>query len=1692
MAATRHLRAFAFLALVLGLMTAGGPSAAQVTLSEVMYDPAGNENHDEFVEIFNRSATDSVDLSAWAIGDSVELDKLVDAGWGLVLGPRQFAVILDGSYFGNSTTYDGVIPAEALTVKIDDNAFGSGGWLNTKRKTVILTNAAGDTVGFYRYKLGNPEGYSDEKIALDAGDSPDNWATSRVKGGTPGAANSVSLAVVDLVLKRVSSSPARIRRGQAVEVTVVVLNGGRLALPGCQVALCWDKDEDGVGGQEELIAPPMALTGPLPPGDSTQVVFTWNQVPGGVHQLLARAETEGETLLDNNQRTLVLKVGAWPGEVIINEVMFRPSAGEPEWVELFNRSDQLIDMRLWALSDSRIAVKSTLTEASTLLEPGAFAVVAEDSLIQVLFPSMSGLVLVPKQGWPALNNTGDAVVIWDAAGFAVDSLVYSASWGGETGVSLERIRPEWPTNSSKNWASCRSLLGGTPNAPNSVRPRDRRLGLAPEGVHFWPPDPSPGQPVRASVWVHNDGILTAETGSVAFYRDQDYDLKASEHELLGISCLLGGLAGGDSLLCNFDLGPLASGLNRIIARLVDVSDPDTTDDMAMGEVRVPFRAGDLVVNEIMFQPRTGACEWIELFNTRDHEIDLREWTISDENVSTRVRVADRHVTVPAGGYLVLAKDTTVKRDFPEFKGSLFSLGSRWPTLNNDADLVVLRDLTGVTVDSVAYAATWGVSQAGLSLERVRAEESSNLPSNWQPSVHASGGTPGEENSVSPAAVDAEVVTGSILWQPPVPQAFGSVLITARIRNVGRQALPRLEVSCYWDANADSLLDPAELLGIPQLVDELEVAGSRTVAFPWEALPAGVHRVAVEVLCAGDQRPANNRRFAELMVAFPAGQVVVNEIMYAPLPGQPEWVELYNAGPGEVNLYRWGIGDASSGRRVFGTSRMVIPEGGFVVVAADSSLVFQFGPLPAPLLTVGQGWPALNNDQDQVRVYDPTGMIVDSVRYLSSWGMRAGVSLERVRYEWGSQEQTNWRLSAAPEGGSPGRQNSVSPVAVDVEVARGSLQWEPARPKAEQTLLMSARVQNVGRQPVQNVEVFFYWDLDGDSLLTEQERLGPVQVLGLLQAGSGETVVTQWPMVPPGVHAIAVEARYAGDHRPANNRQFAALTVAFPAGQVLINEIMFAPFSGQSEWVELYNAGPGPVDLYGWGLGDATSGHRLFGTTHLSVPEGGFAIVAADSALRFQYGPLPAPLLTVKQGWAALNNDQDEVRLYDPAGAIIDSVQYSSRWGMRTGASLERVRYEWVSGDSSNWRLSVAPEGATPGHENSVSPAAVDVGIAFPGLSFLPEQPRPGESVRMEVTVCNGGREPAEQVRVEFFWDVNRDTVLELNERLGEPVPLDQLQPEECYPAALEWREPPSGVMRIGARVSCAGDLKPGNNTVVADLVVGFARGTLVINEIMYAPLSGMGEWVELCNRGQTTVSLEQWFFSDADVTRRRLISKVPAEVAAGGFVVLAQDSSLAQSGELPPSAPLLVLPSWPALSATGDTVVVYDPHGAVIDSVAYDESWGGGSGVSLERINPALPSQHRSNWSSCVDRRGATPGRANSVFTQVVPSRTTLTVAPSPFSPDGDGRDDFAVISYLLPMTTAAVNIKIYDVTGRLIRFLASNQPSAAANALIWDGWDDNGHQARIGVYIVYLEALNAAAGILETARTTVVLAGRL
>ena len=180
-----------------------------------------------------------------------------------------------------------------------------------------------------------------------------------------------------------------------------------------------------------------------------------------------------------------------------------------------------------------------------------------------------------------------------------------------------------------------------------------------------------------------------------------------------------------------------------------------------------------------------------------------------------------------------------------------------------------------------------------------------------------------------------------------------------------------------------------------------------------------------------------------------------------------------------------------------------------------------------------------------------------------------------------------------------------------------------------------------------------------------------------------------------------------------------------------------------------------------------------------------------------------------------------------------------------------------------------------------------------------------------------------------------------------------------------------------------------------------------------------------------------------------------------------------------------------------ETIILMDLKGNIIDSILYSEKWhnknfASTKNISLEKINPGLTSNNSINWSSSVNVAGATPGKINSIFSENKSITENISVSPNPFSPDNDGFEDFTIINYTLPQKTSQVRIKIFDNRGRLLRTLLNNQPSGSQGSVVFDGLEDNGTPFRMGIYIVFLEALNETSGVSETLKTVVVVARKL
>ncbi len=141
--------------------------------------------------------------------------------------------------------------------------------------------------------------------------------------------------------------------------------------------------------------------------------------------------------------------------------------------------------------------------------------------------------------------------------------------------------------------------------------------------------------------------------------------------------------------------------------------------------------------------------------------------------------------------------------------------------------------------------------------------------------------------------------------------------------------------------------------------------------------------------------------------------------------------------------------------------------------------------------------------------------------------------------------------------------------------------------------------------------------------------------------------------------------------------------------------------------------------------------------------------------------------------------------------------------------------------------------------------------------------------------------------------------------------------------------------------------------------------------------------------------------------------------------------------------------------------------------------------LGVNRFSSTLVSKEAPDNPQRVDTKTSSGIEAWSVLTTDVPKKLLIDyrVEPNPFTPNGDGINDKTKLTFflaniaeprvLIGNQVRKLNIKIYDLTGRLIRNLYDSDARAAAfvagNAIDWDGKDDNGKVVRPGVYIAQI-----------------------
>ena len=143
-------------------------------------------------------------------------------------------------------------------------------------------------------------------------------------------------------------------------------------------------------------------------------------------------------------------------------------------------------------------------------------------------------------------------------------------------------------------------------------------------------------------------------------------------------------------------------------------------------------------------------------------------------------------------------------------------------------------------------------------------------------------------------------------------------------------------------------------------------------------------------------------------------------------------------------------------------------------------------------------------------------------------------------------------------------------------------------------------------------------------------------------------------------------------------------------------------------------------------------------------------------------------------------------------------------------------------------------------------------------------------------------------------------------------------------------------------------------------------------------------------------------------------------------------------------------------------------------------------GVSLERISLTQPASDPANWHSAAStvNYGTPTGINSQVIIPVPTGIKPFTLVNSRFSPDNDGFKDFLGISIEPDDQNSVASLWIYDLEGREIFQVLSNETLGNSAFVQWDGRNADGKLADMGIYLLLLRVWNASGSVTEFRET--------
>lgn len=369
--------------------------------------------------------------------------------------------------------------------------------------------------------------------------------------------------------------------------------------------------------------------------------------------------------------------------VLITEILADPTPShglpEKEYLELYNNSSASIDLNSFTLYYNT----SEVSFPSVTIEPGAYLIVCRVNNVSFL-ESYGDIVGLSKF---SLLNGGTKLRLEDASDQLVHEVIYSSDWyasGREQGYSLEMIDLNNPCRGAENWTSSAAEQGGTPGMANASA--QNLIDL--EGPTF----------------VSYNG-LGNNTFEFIFSEKLSENLETLDVSSSDLAVDEVSFSSTNSNAVNIKLlNPLPeSGLFDITFKTIADCSGNLSPPLIVSIGNIPAPSiGELLLSEVLFNPKPGADDFVEIYNTSDRSINLRGvgLTKGDDEI---IEISQSNLILEPKSFICFTENKEALVEFyPKTKTENVKEVDKLPSYINSQGVVVLKSAEGLELDRFEY------------------------------------------------------------------------------------------------------------------------------------------------------------------------------------------------------------------------------------------------------------------------------------------------------------------------------------------------------------------------------------------------------------------------------------------------------------------------------------------------------------------------------------------------------------------------------------------------------------------------------------------------------------------------------------------------------------------------------------------------------------------------------------------------------------------------------------------------------------------------------------------------------------------------------------------------------------------------------------------------------------------------------